>query len=156
MAKSNYRRQNGGGFEGSKAGPDFKLRCLPERRKQWSGYLREYETTILCIFRWVLRTPWLPGKHRMTKPVIDDFVNQCDAVVGQIMALEEIGQADNTLLIMTSDNGSHWVQVIFPSTITEPIYITVGKSGYLGGGHRVPFIARWPSGTGHESDEQFA
>ena len=38
-----------------------------------------------------------------------DFVAQTDDAVGRILkTLEETGQAENTLVIFTSDNGSDW------------------------------------------------
>ena len=71
-------------------------------------------------------------------------------------ALEEIGQADNTLLIMTSDNGSHWVPGDIPKyNHRANLHYRGQKADIWEGGHRVPFIARWPSGIkpGTESDQ---
>ena len=75
-----------------------------------------------------------------------DFVNQCDAVVGQVMdALEKIGQVENTLLIVTSDNGSHWVPGDIPKySHRANLHYRGQKADIWEGGHRVPFVARWP------------
>jgi arylsulfatase A-like enzyme len=77
-----------------------------------------------------------------------DFVMQNDACVGRVLdALEKHGAADNTLVIFTSDNGCS-PQADFPALLEkghDPSYIFRGhKADVWDGGHRVPFIARWP------------
>ncbi|MCB9782654.1 MAG: arylsulfatase [Candidatus Omnitrophica bacterium] len=83
-----------------------------------------------------------------------DYVNEVDWLVGKVMkALRESGQAENTLLIFTSDNGSPARDGSNmngePRSVLEtghnPSYIFRGiKADIWEGGHRVPFIARWP------------
>jgi arylsulfatase A-like enzyme len=77
-----------------------------------------------------------------------DFVMQTDATLGAVMrALDEQGIADNTLLIFTSDNGCS-PQADFPALIEKghnPSGVMRGhKADIWDGGHRVPFIVRWP------------
>lgn len=93
-------------------------------------------------------TPWVPteafkGKSRAGR--YGDFVTQVDWTVGQVLkALDENKIADNTLIIVTSDNGSH-EQYIGKEYNHEANYIYLGqKSDVWDGGHRIPFIARWP------------
>jgi arylsulfatase A len=94
-------------------------------------------------------TPWMPTKE--FQGVSDagwygDFVAQVDAVVGQIVAaLERNGQMDKTLVIVTSDNGSHWR----PRDIEQFGHRANGpyrgmKADVHEGGHRVPLIVRLP------------
>jgi len=83
-----------------------------------------------------------------------DFVHQVDHVVGRVTAsLERSGCADNTLVIFTSDNGSPGRDGTNMSGKTNsvrrfehnPSHIYRGiKADIWDGGHRVPFIARWP------------
>lgn len=96
-------------------------------------------------------TPIMPtnefeGKSRAS--VYGDFVCQVDWTVGQVMeALERNGMADNTLLIVTSDNGCS-PMVDFPKLHAmghDPSYHFRGyKADIYEGGHRIPFMARWP------------
>ncbi|MFN4258086.1 MAG: sulfatase family protein [Gemmataceae bacterium] len=78
-----------------------------------------------------------------------DFVHETDWVVGQVLnALRETGLEQDTLVIFTSDNGYS------PSGMSRADQEKVGhhsssifrgtKADIWEGGHRVPFIARWP------------
>ncbi len=76
-----------------------------------------------------------------------DFVMQTDQCIGQITdAIDEAGLAEQTLIIVTSDNGCS-PQADFPELKTlghNPSHIYRGtKADIFEGGHRVPFIARW-------------
>jgi arylsulfatase A-like enzyme len=57
-------------------------------------------------------TPWLPSHSFQAKSEAGkygDFVTQVDHTVGQVMqALDQAGKSENTLVIVTSDNGSNW------------------------------------------------
>ena len=74
---------------------------------------------------------------------------QTDATLGAVMrALDEQGIADNTLLIFTSDNGCS-PQADFPALLAKghnPSHVLRGhKADIWDGGHRVPFVVRWPA-----------
>ena len=86
-----------------------------------------------------------------------DFVHQVDHVVGQVRAaLKRNGFEDNTLLIFTSDNGSPARNgrnmsgpvrsVLKYGHNPSGIYRGIKADAYEGG-HRVPFLARWPGRT---------
>ena len=69
-------------------------------------------------------------------PKYGDWVYQGDAMLGQILdALERNDLADNTLIIATSDNGAEH-RAYAP--------LRESKRSIYEGGHRVPFVARWP------------
>ena len=89
--------------------------------------------------------PLVPGEAYIGKSAFGDygdFVHHVDAVVGRITeALGKAGLAQNTLLIFTSDNGSRYE----PASGHSPNGALRGKKASIfEGGHRVPFIARWP------------
>lgn len=69
-------------------------------------------------------------------PKYGDWPYEGDAYLGQIMeALERNHLAENTLLIVTSDNGAEH-RAYAP--------LRESKRSIYEGGHRVPFVARWP------------
>jgi arylsulfatase A-like enzyme len=84
---------------------------------------------------------------------------QTDACVGEVLdALTQHGMARNTLVIFTSDNGCS-PQADFPALREkghDPSYVYRGhKADIWDGGHRVPFIVRWPGkvAAGTTSDQ---
>ena len=88
-------------------------------------------------------SPIVPAAHFVGKSGIEgkkgkyaDWVYQGDYMLGQIMdALEKNGQAEHTLLIATGDNGA--ARRPYPP-------LREAKSSIYEGGHREPFVARWP------------
>lgn len=95
-------------------------------------------------------TPHAPGDAFVGKSKLDiygDFMVEVDHHIGRVIdELDRLKLSDNTLVIVTSDNG--------PETNMYPRRSKFGhdsSSHFLGakrdnweGGHRVPFIARWP------------
>ena len=96
-------------------------------------------------------TPIVPtgeweGKSGINKYA--DFTMQVDWTVGQVLkALDDNGIADNTLIIFTTDNGCS-PQANIPQLEEaghDQNFIYRGhKADIYDGGHRVPFLARWP------------
>jgi arylsulfatase A len=89
-----------------------------------------------------------------------DFVMQTDAGFGTILdALDRNGFASNTLVIFTSDNGASAKWSRATELEAKGHYSSARYRGYKSdvweGGHRVPFIVRWPSvvEAGSESDQ---
>ena len=80
--------------------------------------------------------------------VYGDFVHELDWIVGEVTAtLEAQGIADNTLIIFTSDNGGMFnLGGREAAKLGHQINgnLLGSKFGIWEGGHRVPFIARWP------------
>ncbi len=78
-----------------------------------------------------------------------DFVMQTDAVIGRVLeSLEKSGTAPRTLVILTSDNGC--APYIGAKDLEAKGHFPSGpwrgyKADAWEGGHRVPFIVRWPA-----------
>lgn len=95
----------------------------------------------------ILPTPEWQGKSGLNKYA--DFVMQTDATVGALLdALDKEELAENTLVVMTSDNGCSR-EAKFPELLAKghnPNHHFRGsKSDIWEGGHRVPFLVRWPA-----------
>ena len=78
-----------------------------------------------------------------------DFQMETDHVVGQIAAaIDEHGFRENTLFIVTSDNGCS-PRANFKNLESQGHYASAqfrgAKADLWDGGHRVPFIVRWPA-----------
>lgn len=79
-------------------------------------------------------------------PVYAALVESVDDSVGAIRAkLDELGIADRTIVIFTSDNGGQLGRPQNPVT-TNPPY-RAGKGSAYEGGVRVPLIVYWPGRT---------
>ena len=96
-------------------------------------------------------TPIVPTKEWQGKSGLNpyaDFVMQTDATVGAIAdALEKNGFADNTLLIFTSDNGCSKqanIGLLRKKGHHVSAHYRGSKADIWDGGHRVPFVVRWP------------
>lgn len=99
----------------------------------------------------IVPAPEFKGKSQAGE--YGDFVVQTDWTVGQVLdALQAAGVADNTLIIFTSDNGPEITGEVNPGAYDRARQFQHYSMGELRGakrdtwegGHRVPFLARWP------------
>ena len=142
-------------------GSDFRMEDVqPRLTEEAIGYLAERAMAtdprpfFLYLALAAPHTPLLPTREfdGMTHATTyGDFVTQIDADVGRILAaLEANGLAQNTLVIFTSDNG-------FAPAAGLPEHVAIHhdpsggwrgyKSDLFEGGHRMPFVVRWPGVT---------
>ena len=88
-----------------------------------------------------------------------DFIHELDHLIGELLkTLERLGLADNTLVMLSSDNGPETTSVVhmradFDHDGARPWRGM--KRDQWEGGHRVPFIVRWPGkvAAGGTSDQ---
>jgi arylsulfatase A len=139
---------------------------LPKLVQHASDYIDERAKSGTPFFLYLAinspHTPIVPsaawrGKSPLGK--YGDYVMETDWAAGQVVdAVTKAGIADNTLIIFTSDNGcspeagvKHLEHMEhFPSEQRRGY-----KADIWDGGHRIPFIARWPGKIkpGSRSDE---
>jgi len=129
---------------------------LPTWAKKADQYIREQAQAQRPFFLYLPMTsphtplsvnkPWI-GKSGLNN-LYADLVMETDAVFGRVLdSLQRHGVANNTLVIFTSDNGcAPYIGVHqlegeghYPSA-----HFRGYKSDVWDGGHRMPFIARWP------------
>lgn len=136
--------------------PGWKLEeILPALARRGAKWILEKSRQEKPFFLYVSltapHTPIAPSKPFQGKSEISryaDFTIETDWVVGQIMeALEKAGIADNTLVIFTGDNGTA-SSARFAGLEKKGVDLRYHFKGWKGqiheGGHRVPFVARWP------------
>lgn len=135
---------------------DFEaVDVLPEIGRKSAEYIQQQKGEQPFFMYIPLTSPHAPivptdewkGKSKLG--TYGDFVMNTDAIVGQIVdAVDAAGLADNTLIIVTSDNGCSKVADI-PALKAQGHYPNANfrgsKSDIWDGGHRVPFIVRWPA-----------
>lgn len=132
--------------------------CLLELTRRATGFIADHarEKSDQPFFLYFPTTsphhPHVPRKPFHGKSdagVYGDFVNEHDWSLGQLLdTLDRHGLADDTLVIVTSDNGAHAKGDAFDyerdfDHRSNHIY-RGQKSDAWDGGHRVPFLVRWP------------
>ncbi len=87
------------------------------------------------------------GRSGLDSPVAD-LVMETDDAVGRVLdALDDAGVTDNTLVVFSSDNG--FAPYVGAKHLESQGHFPSGpfrgyKADAYEGGHRVPFLARWP------------
>jgi len=94
----------------------------------------------------IVPTPEWEGKSGLG--MYGDFVMQTENVVGEIQsALKRINAGENTIIIFTSDNGcskAAGIKELAKKGHIVSANLRGSKADLWDGGHRVPFIVKWP------------
>jgi len=143
-------------YRAGRIAPDFKIEdVLPVLTRKSIDFIESHDEKkpgdpfFLYLPLTAPHTPWVPSgsvKGSSRAGTYGDFVVQVDRSVGRILkALDRTGLAENTLVVLTSDNGSHWTRKWIDRFNHRANYSFRGqKADIWDGGHRVPFLARWP------------
>jgi len=139
--------------------PGWKLEeMIPEFVRRATAYIEDSGPDPFFMYFPLTspHTPIVPNEAfigRSGAGLYGDFVCEVDWVVGEVMAaLERKGIVDETLLIFTSDNGPECIPAAAGGTYEHAREFGHYSMGHLRGvkrdiwegGHRVPFVARWP------------
>ena len=119
------------------------------------NYISEPERKTKPFFLYVPlsapHSPVVPSKKWIGKSGINlhaDFVMETDNSVERILkALDDAKLADNTLVIFTTDNGtspSAKISQLLAADHNPSADLRGHKSDIWEGGHRVPYVVRWP------------
>lgn len=137
-------------------GNDFKhSEVLPNFTNRAVDYIKQQSATGKPFFLYLSfpapHTPILPSKEWLGKSGTNeygDFVLMMDDMIGKILqVVKETGIEENTMVIFTSDNGCSPQANLaeLKKAGHNPSYIFRGaKADIFEGGHRIPFIVKWP------------
>ena len=136
------------------AAPGFRhqqvLSRLTEKATGWLGRQKPGRPYFLYLPLTAPHTPVVPRDEFKGRTGAGDygaFVAEVDWTVSQVLeALKRNGTAENTLVIVTSDNGPErqMVQRKTEYGHDSAWHVRGHKRHLWDGGHRIPFLARWP------------
>lgn len=152
-AEQTYTREGPGapGFKGEDVLPTFTRKAIQFITDSTAGEGKKQPFFLYMPLN-SPHTPILPSAAWRGKSGLNlyaDFVMETDDAIGQLIAaLEKQGVLENTLFIVTSDNGCS-PSADYPTLLAKghnPSGVYRGtKADIYDGGHRVPFLVQWPA-----------
>jgi arylsulfatase A len=138
-----------GGIAAHRARPDYKIGpTITERAVDWIGKQTAEKPFFLYLPFVAPHVPLTPSSRfqgTSKAGVYGDFVQELDWCVGQVLdRLEQRGLASNTLVYFTSDNGACLNITAQRKSHRSNNQLLGQKTDGWEGGHRVPFIVRYP------------
>ncbi|MGE9269989.1 MAG: sulfatase-like hydrolase/transferase, partial [Verrucomicrobiales bacterium] len=137
------------------ASEDFEaIKVLDQLTNETVDFIQDYQSEQPFFLYMPLpspHTPIVPSQQWQGKSGMGDyadFVMQTDGVVGKVVeALNEKGISDHTIVIVTSDNGCS-PRADFKNLESHGHFASAqfrgAKADIWEGGHRVPFLVKWP------------
>ncbi|QDT08223.1 sulfatase family protein [Planctomycetes bacterium K23_9] len=143
--------QFGGAIEAHKLYNDYQVGTkFAEKSVEWITE-RKDKPFFLYLATTNIHHPFTPAKRFQGTSqcgLYGDYIHELDWIVGEITTcLEDNGLSNDTLVIFTSDNGGMFNrggQAAFDAGHRQNGKLLGFKFGVWEGGHRVPFIVRWP------------
>lgn len=140
--------------------PRFSNEAIQVIEDYSSGGNNDDQPLMLYLAYPAPHTPWLPSPEfagRSDVGMYGDFMMMVDAEVGRVLtALDDAQMTADTILIFTSDNGPTWFDADHERFGHDSSGGLRGmKADAWEGGHRMPFIVRWPGTVpaGSSSDQ---
>jgi arylsulfatase A-like enzyme len=156
LPTGSMERDSANGVSAGSMTPGWRLDAvLPELTRRCVQFLRDRaaadEPFFLYFSMTSPHTPISPSEAFVGQSGVSryaDFLLETDWSVGQVLrALDQYGLSDDTLVIVTADNGTS-PKADFPALFAGGVDLRAHWRGHKAdiweGGHRVPFIVRWP------------
>jgi len=138
------------------AAPDFDAaKALPTLTEKATAYIdqrgKDHKPFFLYLALPSPHTPLVPEKRWQGKSGLGpygDYVMETDWTVGEVMkAIQQAGVQENTIVMLASDNGCA-PYINAKGMEQEGHYASAWFRGYKSdiwdGGHRIPYLVRWP------------